>query len=80
VLAFRRADGWRLWVLAIYGALLGPAIILVWAVADKVEGGEAIMSFLRPARVALAISFLTTVFYLTAFKYYSRGSIEQAEP
>ena len=78
VLAFDRADGWRAWLLGICGTLLGPAIIFVLALVAKVEEGTPFDYPLPWAAMALAIALCSTVLYLSAFKHYSRDSVEQA--
>jgi hypothetical protein len=76
VLLFDRADGWRFWILGIYGTLLGPAIIFAWAVACKAEG-SAIEDFAYMGGIALVIAFLSTAVYLSVLKRSPRGSIEE---
>jgi hypothetical protein len=71
VLAFNRINGWRLWVLAVIGLLIGPTIIGAWAFACKVTEGSTIKDFLYMGVIATAISLLTTTFYLTVLKLFS---------
>jgi len=78
VLLFNRADGWRFWVLGMYGTLLGPGIIFAWAVACKVTEHSTIKDFVDMGGIAFAIAILSTAFYLSIFKSSSRDSIEQA--
>lgn len=78
VLAFRRTDGWRFWLIGAYGTLLGPLIILTWAIACKVTEHSAISDFIAMGEIAFVIAFLATAFYLSILRYSSRDSIEAA--
>jgi hypothetical protein len=79
VLAFDRADGWRFWVLGIYGTILGPAIIFVFALVSKVAQGTPFDYPLPLAAMALAIALCSTALYLGIFKHYSTDSMEQTQ-
>jgi ABC-type dipeptide/oligopeptide/nickel transport system permease component len=80
VLVFDRADGWRFWVLGIYGTFLGPTIILAWAIACKVTERSTIEDFGYMGGIAFVIALLSTALYLYVFKSSSPDSIEQAQP
>jgi hypothetical protein len=65
VLVFDSVEGWRFWFLGAYGVLIGPTIILVWAVACKVtEGSCDLYFFSRIGAIASVIALLSTSFYL----------------
>jgi hypothetical protein len=76
VLVFDRAEGWRFWVLGIYGTLLGPAILAALILAQ--HGSVANEDFALYFGFAFVVAFLSTAIYLSVLKHYSRDSIEQA--
>jgi hypothetical protein len=78
VLLFDRPDGWRFWVLGIYGIVLGPAIIFACAVVGKVKDGAPIEGIGYISSISLVIALLSTALYLYLFKRSFRDSIEQA--
>jgi hypothetical protein len=74
ILSINRIDGWRLWVLAVPGILIGPSVIAAWAIVCHVTEGESVRSFFDVGGVATAISFISTAIYLTAFKLSARAT------
>jgi ABC-type Fe3+ transport system permease subunit len=76
VLAFNRADGWRLWMLAISGIAIGPLIIAAWAYACKVSEGSAMKDFLYMGGIAAGISIVATTIYLITFRGSARKGIQ----
>jgi hypothetical protein len=78
VLIFDRIDRWRLWVLAAFGASIGPLVIFVWALVGKISEGDSILYFSGFAGIALVVGVVSTALYLGALRHFTRGSIEQA--
>ena len=76
VLAFKRADGWRFWMLAISGIAIGPLIIAAWAYACKVSEGSAMRDFLYMGGIAAAISIVATTIYLITFRSTTHKGIQ----
>lgn len=72
ILIFRRVDGWRFWILGTLVTLLGPVI------AGFGSSGSIRNFDFSIAEWGLGVSFLSITMYLTAFRYLSRDSIEQA--
>ena len=77
LLSFPRTDGWRLWLLALLGISIGPAFLVVLGLTFNVHYSLHPTSFWPPLRydimgMALAISSLSTVFYIGALKWFER--------
>jgi hypothetical protein len=75
VLVIDRADGWRFWVLGIYGTLLGPAIMA--ALVFATDGSDAKEDFVVIGGYAFVVAFLSTAIYLSLFRHYSRDRQSQ---
>lgn len=75
VISFNRIDGWRMWVLAISGSLIGPVIMGAiylqseFTMPSTTTWAPGSINF---AYMATAISVLTTGIYLTTLKLLSR--------
>ena len=79
LLSFRNASGWRLWVQALLGCALGPVFLIVVGLAFDLHYSLHRTSFWPPFRydimgMALAISSLSTFFYLGAVKWFEHAS------
>lgn len=79
LLWFNRLDGWRLWALAAIGLLLGPVCLSLLGFTLQLYYHIQRSSFWPPFRydilgVALAISALSTIFYLGTLTFFDRRS------
>jgi hypothetical protein len=77
ILAFRRTDGWRLWTLGTVGILLGPAIVVITMGPGAVRSTKGYD--LSLVGMGFAVSFLSTVMYPIALRWFARDTIEQAQ-
>ncbi len=75
VLSINRTDGWRLWLLAILGTLIGPVLVGIIGLVITLNSPPTTTwnsGALDFAYVATAISVLTTAIYLISLKALSR--------
>jgi hypothetical protein len=74
VISFDRIDGWRIWVLAVIGSLIGPAIMGTIYLQSELTTPPATWTHgsINFVYMATAISILTTAIYLISLKLFSR--------
>jgi hypothetical protein len=76
VIAFKDAEGRRIWILASVGVLIGPLSLLLWDAIDRLQGVKARMLGMDPLHsmggvsivLALAAGSLTTCAYVYGLK------------
>lgn len=78
VIAFKNAEGWRMWIILVSGILIGPASIALWCLIQLKAGGDPYkiwhgeppinMGGIVCMDLSLIVGFLTTSFYVIALK------------
>ncbi len=75
VLLISRFNGWRIWLLAISGTLMGPALLILLNFCIRLAERQAfdIVEGWKTGLAATAISFIATALYLGTLRFSTRS-------
>jgi hypothetical protein len=87
VMAIKDAEGWKIWTILLSGSLIGPLLVGLWFLLLQIGGANPQMLWRRGPLTgwaasgiagmsfAFVVGFLTSSFYLMAFKILHRRSM-----